>query len=76
MYKKCLMKKYFLIALYALIFSSTVSVADTSKIKSNFLSSIESFLDDNFENTDFSIKSIEKTKPQISIKTLQPIEKK
>ena len=75
MYKKCLMKKYFLIALYALIFSSTVSVADTSKIKSNFLSSIESFLDDNFENTDFSIKSIEKTKPQISIKTLQPIEK-
>ena len=75
MYKKCLMKKYFLIALYALIFSSTVSVADTSKIKSNFLSSIESFLDDNFENTDFSIKSIEKTKPQVSIKTLQPIEK-
>ena len=67
------MKKYFLIALYALIFSSTVSVADTSKIKSNFFSSIESFLNDNFENTDISIKSTEGLKPQIGILTLKPL---
>ena len=73
MYNKVLMKKYFLIALYALIFSSTVSVADTSKIKSNFFSSIESFLNDNFENTDISIKSTEGLKPQIGILTLKPL---
>jgi len=73
MYNKVLMKKYFLITLYALIFSSTVSVADTSKIKSNFFSSIESFLNDNFENTDISIKSTEGLKPQIGILTLKPL---
>ena len=73
MYNKVLMKKYFLITLYALIFSSTVSVADTSKIKSNFFSSIESFLNDNFENTDVSIKSTEGLKPQIGILTLKPL---
>ena len=67
------MKKYFLIALYALIFSSTVSVADTSKIKSNFFSSIESFLNNNFENTEVSIKSTEGLKPQIGILTLKPL---
>ena len=70
---KGLMKKYFLIALYALIFSSTVSVADTSKIKSNFFGSIESFLNDNFENTEVSIKSTEGLKPQIGILTLKPL---
>jgi len=73
MYNKVLMKKYFLITLYALIFSSTVSVADTSKIKSNFFSSIESFLNDNFENTNVSIKSTEGLKPQIGILTLKPL---
>jgi len=67
------MKKYFLITLSAVIFLSTASVADTSKIKDSFFSSIESFLDGNFEDTDFSIKSIEGLKPQIGILTFKPL---
>ena len=67
------MKKYFLITLSAVIFLSTVSVADTSKIKDSFFSSIESFLDGNFEDTDFSIKSTEGLKPQIGILTFKPL---
>ena len=42
---------------------TTSSIADTSKIKSNFFSSIESFLNNNFENTEVSIKSTEGLKP-------------
>jgi len=67
------MKKYFLITLSAVIFLSTASVADTSKIKDSFFSSIESFLDGNFEDTDFSIKSTEGLKPQIGILTFKPL---
>ena len=52
---------------------TTSSIADTSKIKSNFFSSIESFLNDNFENTEVSIKSTEGLKPQIGILTLKPL---
>ena len=54
-------------------FISTVSVADTSKIKDTFFSSIESFLDGNFDDTDFSIKSTEGLKPQIGILTFKPL---
>ena len=57
------------------LFFTGISFADIQKIKNNIYSSLEEILGENFENTDFSIKSIEKTKPQISIKTLQPIEK-
>ena len=67
------MKKYFLIILSIVIFSSAVSVADTSKLKNNFFSSIENLLDGNFKNTDFSIKSTEHTKPEISIETFKPL---
>ena len=67
------MKKYFLITLSAVIFLSTASVADISKIKDNFFSSIESFLDGNFEDTDISIKSTEGLKPQIGILTFKPL---
>ena len=55
------------------LFITTVANADTSKIKDNFFSSIESFLDGNFEDTDFSIKSTEGLKPQIGILTFKPL---
>ena len=64
--------KNFLILILTL-FVSSVSVADTSKIKDNFFSSIESFLDGNFDDTDFSIKSTEGLKPQIGILTFKPL---
>ena len=67
------MKKYFLIVLSVIIFSSVASVADTSKLKNNFFSSIENFLDGNFKDTDFSIKSKEGNKPEIGILTFKPL---
>jgi adhesin/invasin len=66
-------KKYLLIVLSVVIFSSAVSVADTSKLKNNFFSSIENFLDGNFKDTDFSIKSKEGNKPEIGILTFKPL---
>ena len=51
------MKKLLIIILSAFIFTTTS--ADTTKIKDKFFSSIESLLDSNFEDTDFSIKSKE-----------------
>ena len=65
------MKKFLIIILTLFVFN--VSNADTSKIKDNFFSSIESFLDDNFDDTDFSIKSTEGLKPQIGILTFKPL---
>ena len=65
------MKKFLIIILTLFVFN--VSNADTSKIKDNFFSSIESFLDDNFEDTDFPIKSTEGLKPQIGILTFKPL---
>ena len=47
--------------------------AETSQIKDKFINSIESFLNENFEGTDFSIKTKEHTKPEIGILTLKPI---
>jgi len=67
------MKKYFLITFSIIIFSTVISVAETSKIKDNFFSSIENFLDGNFEDTDFSIKSKEGNKPEIGILTFKPL---
>jgi len=65
------MKKYLVIFFSVLIFST--SSADTSKLKDNFFSSIENFLDGNFKNTDFSIKSKEGNKPEIGILTFKPL---
>ena len=65
------MKKFLIIILTLFVFN--VSNADTSKIKDNFFSSIESFLDGNFDDTDFSIKSTERLKPQIGILTFKPL---
>ena len=65
------MKKFFVLVFTLFIFNA--SNADTSKIKDNFFSSIESFLDDNFEDTDFSIKSTDGIKPQIGILTFKPL---
>ena len=56
------MKKLFIIILSLFIF--TVSNADTTKIKDKFFNSIETLLDSNFENTDFSFKSKEGNKPE------------
>jgi len=64
----------FFIKLSVLVLSfSTISLADVSEIKDRFFSSIETLLDGNFEHTDFTIKSTEETKPEISIETLKPI---
>lgn len=57
------------------VFYTGMSFADIQKIKNNVYSSLEQLLGERFKNTDFSIKSIEETKPQISIKTLKPIVK-
>ena len=65
------MKKYLVILFSVLIFST--SSADTSKLKDNFFSSIENFLDGNFKDTDFSIKSKEGNKPEIGILTFKPL---
>ena len=65
------MKKLFLIIFSVFVF--TTSSADTNKIKNKFFSSIENFLNINFEDTDFSIKSKEGNKPEIGILTFKPL---
>ena len=65
------MKKYLIILFSVLVFST--SSADTSKLKDNFFSSIESLLDGNFKDTDFSIKAKEGNKPEIGILTFKPL---
>ena len=67
------MNRYIILIISTLIFTSSASIADTSKIKNKFFSSIESFLDSNFEDTDFSIKSKEGNKPEIGILTFKPL---
>jgi len=62
-----------LLILFFLFFLTPFSFADTLKIKNKFVSSFESFLNENFENTDFTIKSIENNKPEIGILTLKPL---
>jgi len=65
--------KFFIKLLILILSFSTISLADVSEIKDRFFSSIETFLDGKFEHTDFTIKSTEETKPEISIETLKPI---
>ena len=65
------MKKIFII-LFSVFILNTTS-ANTSGTKNKFYSSIENFLNGNFENTDFSIKSREGIKPEIGILTFKPL---
>jgi len=65
------MNKIFVLIFTLFIFNA--SNADILKIKDNFFSSIESFLDGNFDDTDFSIKSTDGIKPQIGILTFKPL---
>ncbi len=67
------MKKYLVFIISVLFFTSAISVADTKDIKDKFFSSIENFLDGNFEDTDFSIKTKEGNKPEIGITTFKPL---
>ena len=56
------MKNYLVILFSVVIICRFVRY---SKLKDNFFSSIENFLDGNFKDTDFSIKSKEGNKPEI-----------
>ena len=58
------------ILIFQLIFISA-SFAKVDKVVDRFYSSLESFLEENFENTDFSIKKIERIKPEIGIQTFK-----
>ena len=65
------MKKLFV--LFFSVFIFTTSSADTSKIKNNIFNSIENFLNDNFDDTEFSFKSKNGIKPEIGILTFKPL---
>ncbi len=49
----------------------SASFAKVDEVVDRFYNSLESFLEENFENTDFSIKKIETVKPEIGIQTLK-----
>ena len=58
------------ILIFQLLFISA-SFAKVDEVVNRFYSSLESFLEENFENTDFSIKKIETIKPEIGIQTFK-----
>ena len=58
------------ILIFQLLFISA-SFAKVDEVVDRFYSSLESFLEENFENTDFSIKKIETIKPEIGIQTFK-----
>ena len=58
------------ILIFQLLFLSA-SFAKVDQVVDRFYSSLESFLEENFENTDFSIKKIETIKPEIGIQTFK-----
>ena len=58
------------ILIFQLLFISA-SFAKVDEVVDKFYSSLESFLEENFENTDFSIKKIESIKPEIGIQTFK-----
>ena len=64
------MKLLLKILIFQLLFISA-SFAKVDKVVDRFYSSLESFLEENFENTDFSIKKIESIKPEIGIQTFK-----
>ncbi len=49
------------------------SFAKVDEALDRFYSSLENFLEENFENTDFSIKKIETIKPEIGVQTFKVI---
>ena len=65
--------KLFAKLIILLISFATISFADIGQVKDKFFSSIENFLDGSFEHTDFTIKSTEHTKPEISVETFKPL---
>ena len=65
--------KLFAKLIILIITFATVSFADIGQVKDKFFSSIENFLDGSFEHTDFTIKSTEHTKPEISVETFKPL---
>jgi len=64
------MKFFIKILIFQLLFLSA-SFAKVDQVVDKFYSSLESFLEENFENTDFSIKKIETIKPEIGIQTFK-----
>ena len=58
------------ILIFQLLFISA-SFAKVDEVVDRFYSSLESFFEENFENTDFSIKKIESIKPEIGIQTFK-----
>ena len=58
------------ILIFQLLFISA-SFAKVDKVVDRFYSSLESFLEENFANTDFSLKKIETIKPEIGIQTFK-----
>ena len=64
------MKFLIKILIFQLIFIPG-SFAKVEEVVDKFYSSLESFLEENFENTDFSIKKIESIKPEIGIQTFK-----
>ena len=64
------MKILLKILIFQLLFISA-SFAKVDEVVDRFYSSLESFLEENFENTDFSIKKIETIKPEIGIQTFK-----
>ena len=64
------MKLLVKILIFHLLFIST-SFSKVDEVVDRFYSSLESFLEENFENTDFSIKKIETIKPEIGIQTFK-----
>ena len=61
----------FISAITLALVSFTSSFAKVDEVVGRFYSSLESFLEENFENTDFSIKKIERIKPEIGIQTFK-----
>ena len=64
------MKFLLKILIFQLLFIST-SFSKVDEVVDRFYSSLESFLEENFENTDFSIKKIETIKPEVGIQTFK-----
>ena len=60
------------ILIFQLLFISA-SFAKVDRVVDKFYSSLENFLEENFRNTDFSIKKIEGIKPEVGIQTFKKI---
>ena len=63
--------KFFVKILIIQLLCISASFAKVDEVVDRFYSSLENFLEENFENTDFSIKKIETIKPEIGIQTFK-----